>query len=306
MNSKLISPDTISATLLDYYKSGGPRMGLDLGWYTLNQYIKMDKGLLVVITGIPSSGKSEWLDQVMLYSIAKHNWHWTVFSPENWPLANHFQKLAEKWTGHPMFADNPTLAMTRSDFETTISELSSHLVFVRPADDEMKIDGIMAILKESVDANATNAFILDPWNECEHTRPSNMSETEYIGQALTRLRNFARLHSATVFVVAHPTKLMKNDDGNYPVPTPYDISGSANWRNKADVCIAVWRDYNENDGLVQIHVQKVRNKNLGQLGNVTLRWDKATGIFSDIKTNDIDDSVEEKRFANGIRSCIRK
>jgi hypothetical protein len=42
-----------------------------------------------------------------------------------------------------------------------------------------------------------------------------------------------------------------------PVPTPYDISGSAHWRNKADNCLTLWRDEKEPDRPVQLHVQKI-------------------------------------------------
>lgn len=300
MISKLISPDAISETITDYYKSGGPKAGLDTGWHSINEFLKLDKGLLCVVTGIPSSGKSEWLDQLMLFSIAAHKWHWTVFSPENWPLAQHFQKLAEKWTGKPMFPGYKITPMSPAELVNTIGEMKHGISFVRPSESEMNLDGIMAILKQSVDENGTNAFVLDPWNEVEHIRPPSMSETEYIGQCLTKLRNFARLHLVTIFVVAHPTKLCKDDDGNYPVPTPYDISGSANWRNKADVCIAVWRDYQKNDGMVDVHIQKVRNKNLGTLGHVTLKWERANGIFYD-QDEDITGDL-----ANGVRGKISK
>lgn len=85
-----------------------------------------------------------------------------------------------------------------------------------------------------------------------------------------------------IWVVAHPKKLQKKDDGEYPVPTPYDISGSAHWRNKADVCVSVWRSM-EPGAMpgVEVHIQKVRNKNLGSLGNTFLHWQKSTGIFSE-------------------------
>ena len=61
-----------------------------------------------------------------------------------------------------------------------------------------------------------------------------MSETEYISQSLTTIRKFARRYDVHVWVVAHPTKMQKDNDGNYPIPTAYDAAGSTHWRNKAD------------------------------------------------------------------------
>ena len=63
-----------------------------------------------------------------------------------------------------------------------------------------------------------------------------------------------------------------------PVPTLYDIAGSANWTNKPDVGFVVHRNFKTNQA--EIHVQKVRDKWVGQPGRVTLDYDKATGRYS--------------------------
>jgi hypothetical protein len=63
----------------------------------------------------------------------------------------------------------------------------------------------------------------------------------------------------------------------HPVPTPYDISGSSAWRNKADNCITIYRHIESN--LVDIHVQKIRLKENGQIGMVTLKYDAVTGKY---------------------------
>ena len=71
---------------------------------------------------------------------------------------------------------------------------------------------------------------------------------------------------------------MQPQNGKMPVPTLYDISGSANWTNKADVGLVVHRNFDTNQA--EIHVQKVRDKWVGQPGRVTLDYDKATGRYS--------------------------
>jgi twinkle protein len=84
-----------------------------------------------------------------------------------------------------------------------------------------------------------------------------------------------------VWVVAHPQKLYRKDDGSYPVPTPYDISGSAHWRNKADNCVTVWRDERDPDSPVQIHVQKIRFREVGSPGMADLRFNRLNGRYTD-------------------------
>jgi twinkle protein len=64
-----------------------------------------------------------------------------------------------------------------------------------------------------------------------------------------------------------------------PVPTLYDISGSANWANKADLGLVVYRDL-DNGNIVELYLRKVRFKEIGQVGVVELQWDRVTGRYS--------------------------
>ena len=82
-------------------------------------------------------------------------------------------------------------------------------------------------------------------------------------------------------VIVRTTKEYRREDGSYPVPTPYDISGSAHWRNKADNCLTVWRDENEPDQPVRLYVQKIRFREVGKVGMVALQFDRVTGRYKD-------------------------
>jgi twinkle protein len=87
-----------------------------------------------------------------------------------------------------------------------------------------------------------------------------------------------------VWVVAHPTKLIRGADGKYPVATPYDIAGSAHWYAKADNCISVHRDKDDPAATTAIHVQKIRFGEIGGRGVADLRYDVPTGAFRDIES----------------------
>jgi twinkle protein len=62
----------------------------------------------------------------------------------------------------------------------------------------------------------------------------------------------------------------------------YDISGSANWANKADIGLVVYRDL-DNGNSVELYLRKVRFKEVGQVGVVELQWDRVTGRYSEIE-----------------------
>lgn len=267
--------------LRDLYANGSPR-GVSTGWEGVNERYTVRPGEMTVLTGIPNSGKSEWLDAVMINLAAAQGWCFAVFSPENWPVPEHIKKLAEKRIGKP-FEPGITERMTHAEWDVAQSWLSNYFVFMEP--EEPTLDAILRIAKQLVLRRGVRGLVLDPWNEIEHSRPEGVTETEYISKSLSTMRRFARNHGVHCWIVAHPTKLVKDAKGHYPVPTPYDISGSANWRNKADNCLSIWRDLDpeRRSQMVEIHVQKVRNKIVGSLGKADLRYDRVTGRYHEPK-----------------------
>lgn len=257
------------------------------GFESLDKYYKLQRGSLNILTGVPSHGKSEFLDQIIANTMLDYKWRWAIFSPENYPIPIHFQKLAEKITKRPLFNPSETSAwnippISDDEAREAIRLLSKYIKILTVTEKTSDLDSILNRVAVCVARDKISAFVLDPWNEIEHSRPNNLNETEYISQALSRIRNFARLHNVMAWVVAHPTKLIKDKQtGKYPIPTAYDISGSANWRNKADNVLCVHRDIAANDGRIEIHVQKVKSKNVGTTGNVVpLFWTKANGVIS--------------------------
>ena len=123
-------------------------------------------------------------------------------------------------------------------------------------------------------------IVLDPFNEIEHNF-GNLTETQYISKTLTKIRSFARHHDVHIWQIAHPTKIRKEPDvDNYRVPTLYDINGGANWRNKADNGIIVYRPDFKVDK-TEVHIQKIRFRDIGRTGAVKFNYDRDTGIYTD-------------------------
>lgn len=267
----------IKGHILDLYDNGA-KSGIPAGWKSVNDLYSVRPGEWTLVTGIPGHGKSEWLDALMV-NIMWKEWRFAIFSPENQPLQLHAAKLMEKTIGKP-FHPGPTKRMTREEVAEATDLMNNCFTFVLPPDDEITIDGVLTRAKALVFQKGIRGLVIDPWNELDHQRPNGLTETEYISQSLTKIRRFARANDIHIWVVVHPTKLQKDKNtGIYPVPTPYDCQGSAHWRNKADNCIAIYR--NDETGLVEVHVQKIRFKEVGKVGLAELRYDRVTGRYTD-------------------------
>lgn len=258
----------------------GLGQGVSTGWTPLDPYLKIRPGLLSVVTGIPNSGKSNWLDDLLINLAENEGWRFAIFSPENQPISDHASRMIEKRVRRP-FNGDPDIRMNRYELEKGNKWVSHYFTWILPDDDgEWTLENILDTAKVLVKRKGIQGLVIDPWNELEHLRPAHMSETEYISVCLKKLRHFARKYSVHVWVVAHPAKLYRNQNGEVPVPDLYSISGSAHWRNKADIGIVVWRDLESpSSRLVRIYVQKMRFKQDGRLGVAELAYCSITGKY---------------------------
>ena len=258
---------------LSMYERGAPS-GHSTGWPNVDEFYRVQPGQLTIITGIPGHGKSEFVDALLVNCARLHGWKSAMYSPENLPYELHLMKLAEKYTGKP-FRDGPTERMSREDVDLSVEWIDSMFQWINP--ERPDLDEIIDKARAVVRRSGVRVLVIDPWNEVEHSRPSGMREDEYISLSLMKLRRFARQHDVLVIVVAHPRLIEKKSDGSYPVPTPYDISGGAMWRNKADNCLCVYLD--KMTGRVELHVQKVKFRLFGEVGLARLFWDRVTGQY---------------------------
>jgi twinkle protein len=276
----IVPYEQIALEVKGLYEAGGLPKGIAVGWPSVNELYTVALHQWTLITGTPGSGKSEWLDAVMVNLAKKGNWHFVIYSPENWPLALHHSKIIEKYTGKP-FNPGPTDRMDEVDLDAAQEWMHGKFHFAKP--DRPDIISILDEANRFACSPVTHCgIVIDPWNQLEHYRPAGMSETEYVSQVLSEVINWVRERNCHLWLVAHPAKMQKNKEGKLPIPTPHDVSGSAHFWNKADNCITVWRD--QSDYLnpeVQIHVQKIRFKHCGRIGLATLLYDRVTGRYSE-------------------------
>ena len=79
----------------------GFKRGVSTGFRSLDEFYTVKGGELTLVTGIPSHGKSEFVDALMMNISQSESWRFGIYSPENQPLERHAAKLIEKHTGKP-------------------------------------------------------------------------------------------------------------------------------------------------------------------------------------------------------------
>ena len=279
----------------------GLQKGAVLGMGELDDMLSLEVGRLMIVTGIPGDGKSEFLDEMAVHLSLNYDWRCAWFSSENFPVTLHHPKLIEKLIGKRFLKG----LITPIEFETAVNYLSHNFFDILP-EEGYRVDTILEKAEALVRRKGIRVFILDPYNCLEHQIPSGQSETQYISEFLEKLRSFARRRQVLVVLAAHPTK-MKRDPltKQFPVPTMYDISGSAAFFNKADFGIAIERDRTQ--GVTRIHVQKVKFRHLGYPGVASFKYNTHNGRFISIeegKTPDIPDIVPDYDNSNWLAKKV--
>ncbi|XP_050223566.1 twinkle homolog protein, chloroplastic/mitochondrial [Mercurialis annua] len=275
-----------------YYRTAGLECGASTGWRSLDGLYNVSPGELTIVTGVPNSGKSEWIDALLCNLNRNVGWKFALCSMEN-SVRDHARKLLEKHIKKPFFdahyasnIDGEILQrMSAEEFEEGKLWLAETFYLIRCEDDKLpNIDWVIALAKAAVLRHGVRGLVIDPYNELDHQRTVNMTETEYVSQMLTIIKRFAQHHSCHVWFVAHPRQLY-NWAGD--PPNLYDISGSAHFINKCDNGIVVHRNRDPEAGpmdQVQICVRKVRNKAIGTIGDAHLSYNRATGEYNDLDT----------------------
>ncbi len=262
----------------DIYEKGMGR-GESTGYPSLDELYSVSAGMLTIVTGHPSSGKSELVDQIMVNLSQAKGWKHAICSFENEPRL-HIAKLISKHIRKPFFTGNNP-RMEPEELEIGKQFIREHFSFVYQADGAMAtMDSILERLKAAVMRYGIRGVVIDPYNYI--AKPNDVAETEWISVMLSKVRLFAQAHGLHVWFVAHPAKMMRNAEGKVPPPKGYDISGSAAWFAKADHGLTVHRPDPTRSVASEVHSWKSRFSWLGKQGQCTLMFSTITSTYSEI------------------------
>lgn len=264
--------EEIFPDVLEYYENGYPK-GSDTKIPDFD--LLLSPGELTMVTGIPGSGKDEFVNFITT-SLAKfHDWSWAYWGMEETPQIT-TTKLAEKFVGKSFsFRKNPVHRMNQREFDYGVGMVDKYYHFVNPNRVDITVTGIISKAKELVERFGINGMVISPWNCLEHKLTPGLTETLYVSEKLTELITFLGSYGVHCLLLAHPRKCEKNrQTGKYNIPTLYDINGSANFFNKTHNGLCVYRDFETNQ--VDIYRQKIKNWWNGTIGYSTYHFDVNT------------------------------
>jgi twinkle protein len=197
------------------------------------------------------------------------------------PLELHFSNLSSLAIGRRFFSLND------DDVSRFINWSNEKIYLTTPENGEMPTwDWLFNKFKEQQYAYGVDIFVIDAFNKLDFT--DNKNHIQNINRVLGKLTMFAQMHNVIIFLIAHPTKMKKKEDGTYDEPSLYDVSGSADFRNQTHDGFCIYRFFgnNTNSGYTTFRNNKVKYNFQGEIGDSeTFFYDHENGRFYPSENN---------------------
>ncbi len=263
----------IEDEIADFVRNGF-KPGFQVGLSNFDDIFSTYTGQFITVTGIPSSGKSDFVDRMVVGYNRNYGWKTAFASPENQPTYLHAHKLMRKcWGGMPSAAD------IYSDHWNQIAD-HCNTNFYHIDMERYTLEAVLKKGAELVKRKGIKCLVIDPFNKVRSNDASgdvNVYTLEY----LQKIEIFAKKYDVLVIVVAHPTKMYKDANGKIEEPTMYNIKGGGEWYDASYHGLLIHRDYENKT--VKAKVLKVKFQNLGENGaEAHFRWERESGLYKPI------------------------
>ena len=260
----------IEDEITDFVRNGF-KPGFQVGLDNFDNIFSTYTGQFITVTGIPSSGKSDFVDQMVVGYNEKYGWKTAYASPENTPTYLHAHKLMRKtWQGMPGVEDIKT-----ERWNQVADHVNDNYFFIDM--ERYTLESVLRKGAELVKRKGIKCLVIDPFNKVRAQDASgdvNVYTLEYLSQ----IEIFAKKYDVLVMIVAHPTKMYKDTKGNIEEPTMYNIKGGGEWYDASYHGLLVHRNYE--DKTVKVKVLKCKFQNLGENGaECHFKWEPNSGCF---------------------------
>ena len=261
----------IEGEITDFVQNGFKR-GYQVGLSNFDSIFSTYTGQFITVTGIPSSGKSDFVDQMVVGYNQNYDWKTAFASPENAPTYLHAHKLMRKvWQDMPKKTDIGT-----DKWNAVADHVNDNFFFIDM--ERYTLDSVLRKGAELVKRKGIKCLVIDPFNKIRDVDSNFEDVNRYTMEYLSKIEIFAKKYDVLVFVVAHPTKMYKDKDGKMEEPTMYNIKGGGEWYDASYHGILVHRDYENKT--VKAKVLKVKFQNLGENGaEAHFKWEPKSGCF---------------------------
>ncbi len=277
----VVTLNEIDGELKDFVENGF-KPGFQVGLPNFDSIFSTYTGQFFVVTGVPSSGKSDFVDRMCIGYNKQYGWKTAYASPENQPIYLHGHKLIRKyWGGMPTKED-----IGSEKWEEVTQTINDNFFFIDM--ERYTLKDVLNKARELVRRKGIKVLVIDPYNKVVGEGRNKLNVNDYTMDYLAEIDAFCKKNDILIILVAHPTKMYRDEKtGKIQEPNFYNVKGGGEFYDASYHGLCVHRDYEENT--VGVRVMKVKFQNLGRNGEqATFRWEPSSGDYIPHEPTQID------------------
>jgi len=272
----------------DNFLLKGMGKGFTIGKKHFDGIFSTYTGQYIVVTGIPSSGKSDFVDQMCIGYNLQYGWKIAYASPENKPNVIHASKLEAKICGQWISKPEQINSLWHKSAKEFID---NNFKFIDL--DRFELDEVLSKTKRLISKFGIKVLVVDPYNKVKLKSAANKNVNDYTNEYLNRIDEFARINDILIILVAHPVKPSGEERKVYE-PDFYSIKGGGEFYDMSPHGLLVHRDYDLD--MVKVKVLKVKFQHLGENRKyIWCKWNRLNGRYIEY-----DHQSEKPEMCSGI------
>lgn len=258
---------------------------------SLKRKFTVMRGQVVLPTGIPSHGKSTFVDWYVLNLIKDYEMKASWYSPEHSPMDLYETELIQKVVGRNFWKSKEgQKRISKEDIDKYDYWANERIYLTDCGENESPTwKWLLDKFREQMYSFGVDIFVIDAFNKVILPKGNKIDE---INNVLTKLTHFAKANNVIIFLIAHPTKMKKTDAGIYDVPTLYDVSGSSDFRNQVHCGFSIYRYFDDNPRTTFFNL-KTKYSFQGKIGET-----------EDFKFNDVNGRLMTEGYFNPFFNLI--
>ena len=274
--SDVITIEEDGDDLKDFLLHGMPP-GKGIGLKTIDDVFTIETGRFLVVTGIPTYGKSTVIDHFVTAWNTRYGWKAAYASPENFPVYLHKERVLTKLIG---FKANTADLIASKSFSDGLKYVDENFFFISFRNGGFDLKRTLAKAKELIERKGIKVLVLDPFNKIRLKESIDKKVNDYTNDYLNELETFARVNDILIVLVAHPTKMTKDPNGKREMPDFYDVKGGGEFYDMSPFGLVVHRNFEEETILIKI--LKVKFAHMGKNGEtIKLKYNINNGRIAE-------------------------
>lgn len=255
-----LSNNTKDDDFIYKFRTGLIPMGLEFGYYDLDQYLRLKEGEFYASLAHSHIGKTTINLWLLFLSAVKYDWNWMVYTGEN-------QSASVKIKLMEFFVGKRITLMDDREHRIALKFVDTHF-FMLSTDNMYSYRDILDNAKTLMAYKSLKGLFIDPYNSLKQELTVSKNKYIYDYEAYSEMLNFTKKYNTTIFLSVHTTTASQRDrdtSGNQKMPHASDTEGGAALYNRSDNFITLHRKIKDpNEWMfMYVSIDKVRNRETG-------------------------------------------